>query len=68
MADARAAVSALEEAGVPVGIWAAHNPRAWAWLNPVLDLMQTMPTFVYLLPVVLFFGIGVSAAVVSRRG
>ena len=39
--------------------------RANQIVTPVLDLMQTMPTFVYLLPIVLFFGIGASAAVVS---
>ncbi len=44
--------------GVPVGIWAAHKPRAYAVLRPVLDLMQTLPTFVYLIPAIVFFGIG----------
>lgn len=46
--------------GVPIGIWAAHSPRVWSWLNPVLDLMQTMPTFVYLIPVLILFGLGVA--------
>src|SRR2546430_4539460 len=36
--------------GVPVGIAAAHRPRLYAALRPVLDLMQTLPTFVYLIP------------------
>ena len=44
--------------GVPIGIWAAHRPRAYAWMRPVLDLMQTLPTFVYLIPAIVFFGIG----------
>ena len=44
--------------GVPVGIAAAHRPRAYAWMRPVLDLMQTLPTFVYLIPAIVFFGIG----------
>ena len=45
-------------AGVPLGIAAAHRPRLHAWLQPVLDLMQTLPTFVYLIPAIVFFGIG----------
>lgn len=44
--------------GVPVGIMAAHRPRLYAWMRPVLDLMQTLPTFVYLIPAIVFFGIG----------
>ncbi|MDP9066566.1 MAG: choline ABC transporter substrate-binding protein, partial [Pseudomonadota bacterium] len=36
--------------GVPIGIAAAHRPRLFAALRPVLDLMQTLPTFVYLIP------------------
>ena len=44
--------------GVPVGIAAAHRPRLYAWMRPVLDLMQTLPSFVYLIPVVVIFGIG----------
>src|SRR6056297_1609627 len=43
--------------GVPVGIAAAHRPRLYAWMRPVLDLMQTLPTFVYLIPAIVFFGI-----------
>lgn len=50
--------------GVPVGIWAAHNERAWSWLNPILDLMQTMPTFVYLIPVLILFGLGVAPGLI----
>ncbi|MEE2860307.1 MAG: choline ABC transporter permease subunit [Paracoccus sp. (in: a-proteobacteria)] len=44
--------------GVPVGIAAAHRPKLYAWMRPVLDLMQTLPTFVYLIPAIVFFGIG----------
>jgi glycine betaine/proline transport system permease protein len=48
--------------GVPLGIWAAHRPRVWRVLQPVLDLMQTMPTFVYLIPVLILFGLGAAPA------
>jgi glycine betaine/proline transport system permease protein len=44
--------------GVPLGIAAAHRPTLYAVLRPVLDLMQTLPTFVYLIPAIVFFGIG----------
>ena len=44
--------------GVPVGIAAAHRPRLYDGMRPVLDLMQTLPTFVYLIPAIVFFGIG----------
>jgi glycine betaine/proline transport system permease protein len=51
--------------GVPVGIWAAHKPRAYAMLRPVLDLMQTLPTFVYLIPAIVFFGIGMVPGLIA---
>lgn len=44
--------------GVPLGIAAAHRPALYAVMRPVLDLMQTLPTFVYLIPAIVFFGIG----------
>ncbi len=44
--------------GVPIGIAVAHRPRLYAWMRPILDLMQTLPTFVYLIPAIVFFGIG----------
>ena len=44
--------------GVPIGIAAAHRPRLYAVLSPILDLMQTLPTFVYLIPAIVFFGLG----------
>ena len=53
-----AATTASMAIGVPVGIWAAHNDRGYRMLHPLLDLMQTMPTFVYLIPVLILFGLG----------
>ena len=44
--------------GVPIGIAAAHRPGLYRAIRPVLDLMQTLPTFVYLIPAIVFFGIG----------
>lgn len=44
--------------GIPIGIWFGRNPRAYSFAEPVLDFMQTMPTFVYLIPVIAFFGTG----------
>ncbi len=48
--------------GVPVGVAAAHRPRLYAAMQPVLDLMQTLPAPVYLIPFVILFGIGVVPA------
>lgn len=50
--------------GVPLGIWAAHKPRVWHVVQPILDLMQTMPTFVYLIPVLILFGLGAAPALI----
>jgi glycine betaine/proline transport system permease protein len=59
------AATALSMAiGVPLGIWAAHKPRVWAVMQPVLDLMQTMPTFVYLIPILILFGLGAAPALI----
>ena len=44
--------------GIPLGILMARSDRVQGLINPVLDLMQTMPSFVYLIPVVMIFGIG----------
>ncbi|WP_298820179.1 proline/glycine betaine ABC transporter permease [uncultured Roseibium sp.] len=44
--------------GIPIGILMARSDRVQRMVNPVLDLMQTMPSFVYLIPVVMIFGIG----------
>ncbi|PRY24424.1 glycine betaine/proline transport system permease protein [Aliiruegeria haliotis] len=51
--------------GVPVGIAAAHRPRLYAAMRPVLDLMQTLPTFVYLIPAIVFFGIGMVPGLIA---
>ena len=51
--------------GVPIGIWAAHRPKAYAAMTPVLDLMQTLPTFVYLIPAIVFFGIGMVPGLIA---
>ncbi len=51
--------------GIPVGIWMARSARANAIITPILDVMQTMPSFAYLAPLVLFFGIGPASAVVT---
>ncbi|MFG2536804.1 ABC transporter permease/substrate binding protein [Streptomyces sp. NPDC048511] len=50
---------------VPMGVWAARNNRVSATLRPVLDVMQTMPAFVYLIPGVMFFGVGVTPGVIA---
>lgn len=44
--------------GIPLGIWMAKNETVKKIVNPILDFMQTMPAFVYLIPAVAFFGIG----------
>ena len=50
--------------GVPLGIWAAHKRQVWRVTQPVLDLMQTMPTFVYLIPILILFGLGAAPALI----
>ncbi|KPI16336.1 ABC-type glycine betaine transport, periplasmic subunit [Actinobacteria bacterium OK074] len=50
---------------VPLGIWAARSKAVSTALRPVLDLMQTMPSMVLLIPAILFFGTGVPAGVVA---
>ncbi len=59
-----AATAASMAIGVPLGIWAAHNPRIYRVMHPILDLMQTMPTFVYLIPVLILFGLGVAPGLI----
>lgn len=44
--------------GIPVGIWAARNEHVSRVVRPVLDFLQTMPAFVYLIPAIIFFGVG----------
>jgi len=51
--------------GVPLGIAAAKRPRLSAAMRPVLDLMQTLPTFVYLTPTLVLFGLGVVPGLIS---
>ncbi|MDQ1124747.1 ABC transporter permease subunit [Microbacterium trichothecenolyticum] len=51
--------------GIPVGIWTGRSRRVERVLTPVLDFMQTMPTFVYLAPLALIFLIGPAAAVIA---
>jgi glycine betaine/proline transport system permease protein len=59
------AATALSMAiGVPIGIRAAHKPHVWRITQPILDLMQTMPTFVYLIPILILFGLGAAPALV----
>ena len=51
--------------GVPLGVAAAHRPWLYNVLHPVLDLMQTLPTFVYLIPTLVLFGLGVVPGLIS---
>ncbi|RKF18707.1 choline ABC transporter permease subunit [Alginatibacterium sediminis] len=51
--------------GVPIGILAAHKPWVYTILRPILDLMQTIPTFVYLIPTLVLFGLGVVPGLIS---
>ena len=51
--------------GVPIGIYAAHRPKLYTYLRPILDLMQTLPTFVYLIPAIVFFGIGMVPGLIA---
>lgn len=44
--------------GIPIGILCARSDRVWNVVRPILDIMQTTPTFVYLVPVVMLFGVG----------
>jgi glycine betaine/proline transport system substrate-binding protein len=51
--------------GIPIGIAAAHRPWLYRLMHPVLDLMQTIPTFVYLIPTLVLFGLGVVPGLIS---
>ncbi|MGR0280057.1 ABC transporter permease [Marinomonas dokdonensis] len=51
--------------GIPIGIWMARSDRARAVITPLLDIMQTMPAFVYLIPVVMLLGIGKIPGVIA---
>ncbi|MEO9614370.1 MAG: choline ABC transporter permease subunit [Nitratireductor sp.] len=50
--------------GVPIGIWAAHKESVYRFMQPLLDLMQTLPTFVYLIPVLILFGLGIAPGLI----
>lgn len=51
--------------GVPLGIAAAHRPWFYSAIRPILDLMQTIPTFVYLIPTLILFGLGSVPGLIS---
>jgi glycine betaine/proline transport system permease protein len=51
--------------GVPIGIAAAHRPWLYRLLQPILDLMQTLPTFVYLIPALILFGLGLAPGMIA---
>lgn len=51
--------------GVPVGIVCAHRPMVQKFMHPLLDLMQTLPTFVYLIPTLVLFGLGAVPGIIS---
>jgi glycine betaine/proline transport system permease protein len=51
--------------GVPIGIFCARRPLFYQFLSPVLDMMQTIPTFVYLVPTLVFFGLGMVPGMIA---
>ncbi len=51
--------------GIPLGMFAARRPRFYSAIQPIMDFMQTMPAFVFMIPVIAFFGTGKPAAVVT---
>ena len=51
--------------GVPVGIAAGHRKGLYTYLRPILDLMQTVPAFVYLIPTMIMFGLGLVPGLIS---
>jgi glycine betaine/proline transport system permease protein len=51
--------------GVPIGVAAAHRPWLFRLLRPILDLMQTIPTFVYLIPALILFGLGMVPGLIA---
>ena len=50
--------------GIPLGMFCARRPRFYAFIQPIMDFMQTMPAFVFMVPVIAFFGVGKPAAVI----
>ncbi len=51
--------------GIPFGIAAARRPWVYAMMRPILDLMQTIPTFVYLIPALILFGLGMVPGLIA---
>jgi glycine betaine/proline transport system permease protein len=51
--------------GIPLGLFCARRPRFYAFIRPIMDFMQTMPAFVFMIPVIAIFGTGKPAAVVT---
>ena len=51
--------------GIPLGMFCARRPRLYSVIQPIMDFMQTMPAFVFMIPVIAFFGTGKPAAVVT---
>lgn len=51
--------------GIPAGILAAGSDRVWRVMRPVLDIMQTIPSFVYLVPIVMLFGVGMAPGIIA---
>jgi glycine betaine/proline transport system permease protein len=51
--------------GIPLGMYCARRPRFYSFIQPIMDFMQTMPAFVFMIPVIAFFGTGKPAAVVT---
>ena len=51
--------------GIPLGMYCAHRPRFYSFIRPIMDFMQTMPAFVFMIPVIAFFGTGKPAAVIT---
>ncbi len=50
--------------GIPLGMFSARRPRFYKFIQPIMDFMQTMPAFVFMVPVIAFFGVGKPAAVI----
>ena len=51
--------------GIPLGMYCARRDRFYSFIRPIMDFMQTMPAFVFMIPVIAFFGTGKPAAVVT---
>lgn len=51
--------------GIPLGMFCARRPKLYSFIRPIMDFMQTMPAFVFMIPVIAFFGTGKPAAVVT---